>query len=63
METKTIKLLVLVSVFLSLAIVQIFFLFNYEYKPFPQVPAFVMVLNSIVIVLYSKAIKNNLNEK
>lgn len=61
METKTIKLLVLVSVFLSLAIVQIFFLFNYEYKPFPLVPAFA-ILNSIVIILYSKAITNNLKE-
>ncbi len=63
MDTKTIKLSVLVSVFLSLAIVQIFFLFNYEYKPFPLVPAFVMLLNCIVIILYGKAITRNLENQ
>jgi hypothetical protein len=62
METKSIKLLVLLSIFLTLAIVQIFFLFNYEYKPFPLVPA-LMLLNCIVIILYGKAITNNLNDE
>ncbi|CAA9202215.1 hypothetical protein FLACOL7796_04154 [Flavobacterium collinsii] len=60
MDSKTIKLSVLVSIFLSLAIVQIFFLFNYEYKPLPLVPAFLEGLNSIVICLYGKAITRNL---
>lgn len=58
METKSIKLSILLSVFLFQAIIQVFFLLNYPY--FEIMKSFVMLINILSIVLYARAIKNNL---
>lgn len=60
METKNIRLVILLIIFSILAIYQ---LFLFSYSPYPSLKSLVMLLNSCVIILYAKAITNNLQEK
>jgi hypothetical protein len=60
METKNIRLVILLIIFSTLAIYQ---LFLFSYSAYPLLKSLVMLLNSCVIILYGKAITNNLQEK
>jgi hypothetical protein len=60
MQTRTIQFGVLLFLFLSLFVVQIYL---FRYQPYPLFKSIIMVLNSIVMILYAKAINNNLHEK
>lgn len=59
METKSIKLSILLSVFLALATIQ-FFLFKNQ--SFLNSTAVVMTFNASTMVMYFLAIKKNLSE-
>lgn len=60
MENKNIRLVILLIIFSILAILQIYF---FGYSEFPLFRSIVMILNSLVMILYAKAITNNLHEK
>lgn len=60
METKNIRLVILLIIFSILAIYQ---LFLFSYLAYPLLKSLVMILNSLVILFYFKAITNNLHEK
>ena len=60
MENKNIRLVILLIIFSILAILQIYF---FWYSANPLLKSLVMLLNSCVMILYAKAITNNLHEK
>ncbi|SHH21245.1 hypothetical protein SAMN05444481_11368 [Flavobacterium frigidimaris] len=60
MENKNNRLVILLIIFSILALYQVFL---FSYSTYPLIKSLVMILNSLVILFYSKAITNNLQEK
>lgn len=58
-NSTTTRLTVLLALLLALFLLQMFL---FQYQPYPLLKSLVMLLNSIVITLFGKAIKNNLQE-
>lgn len=60
MENKNIRLVILLVIFSTLAILQMYF---FTYSAYPLLKYLVILLNSCAIFFYAKAITDNLHKK